>query len=453
MVDRSEQRILEEVRAFVDTIEVPTPACWTGPHRGGATRRGGAGVAGAEGGPESTVPPPGTPPFMHPVDGDTEQEPRRISRRAVLTGAAAAASLVGIVSYAGTLGYHPPQPAVDGDARALPTRLPGYWPLRPTLEMLPTGRVGMVYMQVEAQHLPDEPSRMVTLDDRFGGMRSLATANDRENYTTPAPTIVSDDGRWLAVGSISWQGEVVLVDAESGRTRTVRVTDAPRRDVQPLAFSPDGAAVFVRDQSAAFTPNANEAPYGRVMRVGVTDGTVRDLGLGGDIVDCFPSPDGRRLLVARRRGHIEIVAAPDATSGDPRVDPSIAVRLDTAQLVPHAWSPDGRRMLALDAAREALHVLDPEGGHHSWPLSERVWNGVAWSGPDTYLVVLDLDDDPAPGRLGEIDVRTGDISQVAEWETWPVTSHIREISMAANLAWGLRVTRTPLAAVRRQSTS
>ncbi|WP_040155182.1 WD40 repeat domain-containing protein [Mobilicoccus massiliensis] len=410
---RSDDAVVARLRAFVDTIEVPTPDS--------LDRL--------------------APRLIRDGDADPADDiaRRRLSRRGLLAGAAAAAGLVGLTVVARPGGPGAVSPAGTPSPVSLPATLPGYRPLSPTLEFMPTGRVSMTYTCVEVQVLwrPDEPSRQVTLDEHFGGMRALATSDARKNYGSPAPAIVSDDGTVLAVGSISWQGEVVLVDARSGATRAIRVTEHPQRDVWPLEFSPDGRSVYVRDQDANLTPLWDAARRGRVVRVDVTTGDCLDAGLGADVISVSVAPDGRRLAVVRSSGRIELTDLKGHV-----VERLGVVRPAVARDWAHAWSPDGRLVVAFDEVEDGvsdLIVFERGAPPRRRRLPSGPWSGLAWTGPSTYLLHGSPDTGSGDTRLAVVDVETGTVVWGPGWSDAPVASRIGGVSVAAGLARGWTV--------------
>jgi WD40 repeat protein len=113
----------------------------------------------------------------------------------------------------------------------------------------------------------------------------------------------SPDGKTL--GTASWDNSIRLWDLAGGIIRVIR---EPVREVEHLAFSPDGSLLAAVDETD-----------GSIWLLNALDGTpIRELPLAaGLVLDADFSPDGSMLAVASQDGTINLwgIAGPARAGG------------------------------------------------------------------------------------------------------------------------------------------
>ncbi|WP_432572034.1 WD40 repeat domain-containing protein [Kineococcus sp. SYSU DK005] len=250
------------------------------------------------------------------------------------------------------------QPAgTTGGEPVLPARLPGYSHLTGSLGDAPPGRVLAVYQQGLGVELGDVPQALAVGADGASARR-VGTALERgagDTQGDAAPMAPSPDGSTVAVGD--WDtgtpgsaapapADVALVDAASGRTRTLAVPEAAA--VLPLAWSPDSRRL------AHLAPHAPAGPFERLAapggRLHVLDtGTGRSTAVPGadDVVSAAFSPDGAELAVQRAGGAVDVLGPDGALR---RTLPAPGGLLVAGA----AWSPDGRLLAVQQDRRVAF---------------------------------------------------------------------------------------------------
>lgn len=399
-----------------------------------------------------------------PAEGDAPARPARGHRPrrprpvALLAAAASLLLLLGVLAGTAALrGGLSPVPAAAGAPVTVPPRLAAYSHLRIPQALAPVGPLLAVYAQGTGAEFFDHP-RHVALGADARRYRSLGSV---------PPGVLSPGGDLLASDSTTGAGRVTVVAAADGSRRDIEIPGTSNRTVRPVSWSPDGRSVFV------VVSGPDTSAGGSLLRVdveaaaGTAPAITRVPGIG-DAVDAAPSPDGRRLALTRPRGRIDVV---DATTGRTlrTVAPALAPRLvgtyDAAgeTATRHAWSPDGRwivrtqqelttvvdtsgSLVGTDLAAMHLVAYPAEGGPpsaHRLPLLSAV--PVVWTGPDAYVLSEWLSDGSGgqSARLVEVDIRTGSLTVLTQWEFSWTGAGVYALDIAPDLAWGWRTQRTP----------
>jgi serine/threonine protein kinase/Tol biopolymer transport system component len=151
-----------------------------------------------------------------------------------------------------------------------------------------------------------------------------------------APTSVSPDGQWIALGNIgARQEDIFLLRADGSELR--RLTDDLARDRIPR-FTPDGSAL-------TFYSNRDGSTYGawmiRTDGSGLTrlsDPTVPDVNY------VMLEPGGDRLVVTKTGPNETYIVQPPWPFSLANVPPLRGLDLGGGVLNPNVWSPDGRRL-------------------------------------------------------------------------------------------------------------
>lgn len=267
-----DEQVVHRLRDFIDSLEADPSVAQS------------AGVEEVGDRVHLTAPPPGFTVVPDRPRGNADRldapAARRRARRRALRRMAmsVAAILVLLATVFGTtrLITPAPQPAT-GRQVELPAELPAYRHLRIPLALMPPGRVLLSYQHGGGYEFLDLPRNVVLAPDGTTA-RWFRTPETRHALGRNGPTRVSPDGSTLAVGTYGWTGDVVLVDAASGRERTVTLTTQQYRSAVPLSWSPDGAWLYALDYDAA-QPSGTP---GIVHRVEVATGRVQAVpGLAG----------------------------------------------------------------------------------------------------------------------------------------------------------------------------
>lgn len=353
-------------------------------------------------------------------------------RRAVALAVAATLVLVATV-FGGLRVLGPPSYPAAGGGITLPEELPAYRHFSIPLGWLPPGRILLSY-----QHGGDyeflDATRHIVLGADGSTVRTLGIAQERSALGQTAPTSVSPDGRYVAVGTRGWSGDVVLVDAQTGEERTVPVTSRPQRAVLPQTWSPDGAWLYVLDIDAN---RPDEGQPGVLHRIAVDSAQGQDVpGVGGaeDVTGAYAGA-ADRLLLLRNSGTTLLDVTTGATVRTYR--DSFARSLEQ-----NAWSPDGRYLVS--SGTSGLVVEDLITGQ-TRQLTGANGSGLAWVDDRTYLV----EESRTVGSnrnsdLVEVDIHTGQRWLVSAWgDTWTGAAVI-DPSIAAGLVWHWRAHRSPL---------
>lgn len=356
---------------------------------------------------------------------------RRRGRRAVMVAVAATLVLLATV-FGGLRVLGPPSYPAAGAGITMPEQLPAYRHLSLPLGWLPPGRVLLSY-----QHGGDyeflDATRHIVLGADGSTVRTLGIAQERTHLGQTGPTSVSPDGRYVAVGTRGWSGDVVLVDAQTGDERSVAVTSRPQRAVLPLTWSPDGAWLYVLDI------DANRPDRGRpgvLHRIAVDSAQAHDVpGVGGaeDVTGAYAGAAGR-LLLLRSSGTTLLDAASGAVVRTYR--DGFARSLEQ-----NAWSPDGRYLVS--SGTSGLVVEDLRAGQ-TRRFAGAAGSGLAWVDDRTYLVAQSRTIGTSRNSdLVEVDVVTGERWLVSAWrDTWTGAAVI-DPSIAAGLVWHWRAHRSP----------
>lgn len=325
-----------------------------------------------------------------------------------------------------------PQPAT-GSQVVLPTQLPSYRHFPLPLSWSPVDRVLLSFQHGGDYEFFDRERSVVIAPDGTT-VRRFATPEGRAALGGHAPTLVSPDGRRIAVGTAGWSGDVVVVDVDTAAEHVVRLTDAPYRAADPVAWSRDGATLYVRDVDAS---GDNLRNPGYLLAVDVPAGRVRPVpGVphSPDVRTAMTGPDGQ-LLVSRARG----IQRLDARGRVLRTYP--AGPEDAADQ--NAWSPDGRYLASV---LRGVQVLDLGTGRTraiDIPFASR---GLAWSDDRTYVVEEKVPQGSSVNsRLVEVDVVTGARWVVSSWGDTMTGAAVMALSVAADLVRHWQVQRQPWA--------
>ncbi|SNT66247.1 hypothetical protein SAMN05421812_13528 [Asanoa hainanensis] len=206
-----------------------------------------------------------------------------------------------------------------------------------------------------------------------------------------ADTVLSPDGREVAFGE--WSDNtagVRIVDLATGDSRTVRSGVASSVDSTPVAWSPDGRTLVVRDTLPPADPGGNQlrdvlsivAPSGEQIRLAEAD---RVEELGSPVAF---APDSARLAFQNGR----TVSVVDL--GGRRLS-SFTLPPETQLAGKGAWSTDGRTLTVTrrEGMRWSLRSVDPATGRDLGALDTPAVSGVSairllgWSADGSARVV------------------------------------------------------------------
>lgn len=282
----------------------------------------------------------------------------------------------------------------------------------------------------------------------------LALSPDRNEFRTvsPAdvpgrsksPTVVSPDGSRLAVGSQARSGNLTVIDATTGALRELGF--GPQgSDAVPLAWSHDGrrfyayATVPIPDLGAppdpsGVTPQAvgatAEGEPGDLYSVDAATGARTLLPGAAGSTSVTPSADGRQLLIAGDKG-ARIV---DAVTGQVRR----TITTDTSiSFGPEAWSPTGRWAVGYRKQDAGSHLvrIDTVSGAIRPILNDPTARGVVWTGDDTFVILRgNPERGDAATLLSALDVKTGAVTDLAQWSRDRFGTLVSDVSIARDLA-------------------
>ncbi|HEX5496188.1 MAG TPA: alpha/beta fold hydrolase [Mycobacteriales bacterium] len=218
------------------------------------------------------------------------------------------------------------------------------------------------------------PGRVVYMTNRRNGVdfdvvvRDVASGAERVHYDGGGYVMdvsVSPDERYLVVtrpGRPAMSGQLVLVDTGTGGREDL--TDAADPAVnRHLGWLPDSSGfIFTTNSGREYTGVAHYDLATRSWRYRITDD---EHDLTG-----WPSPDGRRVLVAVNDDGADVAALHDAESGY-RVSAIDLPEPGVFSAVDPMWSPGSQRLaLSVSTPREPLDVYVWSGGASPRRLTE-----------------------------------------------------------------------------------
>jgi Tol biopolymer transport system component len=200
---------------------------------------------------------------------------------------------------------------------------------------------------------------LVMMADLDGGnLRQIAERKPPLDFAAQSQTISwSPDGRLLAVAgedSSKLQGQIVLVDVESGSERVL--TGSEWRAVTSLAWAPDGSGIVANAQEAG-----SESSSSQIWFIGYADGVgqrlTNDLSSYGGL---SLSRDGRTVVTVRGEQRASIWVVPATDKGQARTVTTGAGADDG--VLGLSWAPDGRIVYASTASGNSdIYVMNADG--------------------------------------------------------------------------------------------
>ena len=293
------------------------------------------------------------------VPADLYERGRRVRRRRRATGAAAALIVVAVTAFGV---YAPSRSATVAPANSGDTRLPSVVvsPPRFTAELVraPVEPALVVYAGGESAHTEgfsgDEyPLIVVGPDDAY------------RDYDRPEWTSFGD---WLPTFLLSPDGRYILMtDTTPGPQSASRLLDLATGNVRvltwgaPIVWSPDGRfAVFMRSDAggervAVVSMASDRMVWSGLVTQGVADNTTAAFAADGSLAFL----DGSELRIVRHNGQAWTVSA-DLHDRN----------LDVLRLAgPAAWTPDGRRIIAMTANGAMTPIAAANGAVSTRPLA------------------------------------------------------------------------------------
>ncbi|MDO5628302.1 MAG: hypothetical protein Q4G43_08280 [Mobilicoccus sp.] len=349
----------------------------------------------------------------------------RPSRRAVLAGAAAGVAIVGGVAAAG--GLRLPRPNVTPAAAplAFPAELPRYslWPRPLSWTGMQQAVLAYRHSDLEADFAPQQ----VVLSTDWRSTGRLGAARRRGDHRSLGRTILSPDGRRLAVGT-SDEGDVLVLDVGASSGRTYPLTQEERA-VVPQFFTTDGRTLF----ATLYTPGTEEryvALPGPLARIDLESGSVTWIADG--VWAASPSADDTRLAV----GYETSLSILDAATGQVLRGDILDVRGQA--LPPYAWSPDEQHIMQLawytyvdgEPTVEPPRLYNVTDGS-SRVLEDAFVSGLCWLDAHTYIGTWFV-----PPRIVAVDIRTDTVTELTRWGgggSSHISANVGEASIARDL--------------------
>ncbi len=323
-------------------------------------------------------------------------------------------------------GYGRPSPApqvAEGSQPSLPERFASYSYFTGYVSQSPPGPAIALYQQGWNVELADFPQGLV-LGAYSDVYRRVDLADDREDSDDqgePAPMLLSADGARVAVGSHEGRGDLELLDLRTGDVR--RVAASGGQAVRPLAWSRDGSHLAAIELGAGAS---NQTFGGRLVIFDLASGETQRPPDFSSVSAAAFAPGGQELAVQQDGIHIIDLDGRRlrtlVSSGPPYL---------TSE---SAWSPDGSALAVRmeeprNSGQYSAVFLDPTGRRPTVhdPVADIDHNGiVGWTGPDRLLT-------RTRQSLQEVDIRTGDRRQLAEFDTTGGNFAMARIQFAANL--------------------
>ena len=220
-------------------------------------------------------------------------------------------------------------------------------------------------LEVESPNWSPDGQRVVYAATRPGAghqkifVTNLVDGSTRQLTNDSLPSAEpewSPDGRTIAYVAMQADGrKIMLIDSDSGIQR--RLTNSTDDDEISPRFSPDGGKVAFLAGNARSAPRVSVTDLKSGMSRMVSDNPERSLESPAQW-----SPDGQRLVFSQKLGPGNQIVTMNADGQMRRVLTAAASRSGQPQ-----WSPDGQFILYLsvpmDAARQALYVMDADGSH------------------------------------------------------------------------------------------
>ncbi|MEV0156130.1 hypothetical protein AB0H57_20710 [Micromonospora sp. NPDC050686] len=355
---------------------------------------------------------------------------RRTRRRSV-AAALAALALVALVPVGLRAGGAPTTAAATGAGGALPDRVssPAFGELHAT-DRPRLGPASVIFSgQAPGLVWREEGSRVVAVGADSDRYRTFTVGYEAR---TGEDVVLSADGRRVAHGSgSSGEPRVTVIDLVTGRTRDLATGVAGSVTSTPVAWSPDGRRLVVRDtvaideQRTDYRSVLSLLPLGGGPRVELAVGP-HSGGFGRTVAF---APDGRRLAY-----EVDRPAPLDSADGRRPADPTGATvrvsdldgrEVSSFTLPPStwlagkgAWTPDGRwltlavrqgytwRLRHVDPANgREVRMIDPATGGEAgaarlpWVSGVTAIRLLGWTDAGAAMVVSYLPHPNAPARF------------------------------------------------------
>jgi Tol biopolymer transport system component len=216
----------------------------------------------------------------------------------------------------------------------------------------------------------------------------------------------SRDGRWISYMSTTGDS---LWRSKADGTDAVQLT-TPEMEAQLSAWSPDGRQI-------AFTGKRPGQPW-RIFLVNRDGGPPHEASTNEDNQGAPSwSPDGKSLVYAN------VSCSGTQACGVRQVDLSrgtTAMLPDSQGLRTARWSPDGRRIAALQPERHEVVLLDLRTGHWRTLAGSVTGDDIHWSHDSRYVYVdSPLSDKPVIDRVRIRDGQRTSVVSLSSLQTMP----------------------------------
>lgn len=349
--------------------------------------------------------------------------PPAVRRRTV----AAMATLVGL-GLGPAAGSASVGPASSGETQVvLPTTLDAPEGREATLESDPTGPAAMAltYGTTTEVETSVDPLVLAAADDVYRRVRTAERRKTSSDLGSPAPMMLSTDGRTVAVGSSRDDGTVALVDTSSGEIDEVGLDRV--NATLPSAWDPDNGYLWVRARYVYEAQRSGDTVYDdwEWHRIDLSRQRAERLPPLDRALNVAPLHGTGQLLVRHNTGRAQIFSVDDLQPVSDSFDLSGVVE---------GWAsaPDGNRFAVTGTDELRVHdAADPERVVDTVGIPE----GSRFQGwvDDSSVLIGWADEGAGRWALEEVDLDSGRRVLVTEQPAVRSGAQIGGVTLATGL--------------------